>query len=672
MSFCTESLLEFTLPQRQEILQKIVQRTILARVFDQKAAVLSKQNKGGNFHLCNQGHEIIGVAGGIYLENPKYMSFPYYRDRGFALGKGVSAKELFASAMARGIDQHSGGRMMPDHYGDLSKGLASQSSVVGSQMLQAVGYAKGIALKQEKSGVYVSLGDGATSQGDFHEALNFATIHKLPVLFVVQDNEWAISVKQSEQTSGSNIAKMISGYDNLQIHNIDGTCIEQVMLAYEKSIENFSQGPSVIVAKVPRMGPHSSSDNVQKYKSSLEQQKDIENDPLPKLCARVQETGLMTQKEWDDLWTETKAFVDKEAQEALEVAFEESISNDDAYKKHTIEEIQHPSEKKEPIPMATAINRALKEEMQRDSRIVVFGQDVADNKGGVFCITEGLSNMFGSNRCFNTPLAESTIMGLSLGLSLQERFLPVAEIQFADYIWTGINQLFNEIASFYFRSKGQSNLPLVIRMPTGGYIQGGPYHSQSIEAFLAHVPGLKVVLPSSARDAKCLLKASIRDPNPVVFLEHKALYRQMHYSANVEPTEKEIIPLGKGRLVQQGDEFTVITWGMGVLQALNCSRDQFSCDIIDLRTIKPFDKDIIRKSVEKTAKVLIIQEAPKTCGFGAEIASFIAEELFMSLDAPIFRVAGKDLPVPFAKHLEEMVLPSDKDIKNAMSKLQQY
>jgi 2-oxoisovalerate dehydrogenase E1 component len=323
-----------------------------------------------------------------------------------------------------------------------------------------------------------------------------------------------------------------------------------------------------------------------------------------------------------------------------------------------------------------ALNHALLEEMERDKGVVVFGQDVARGKGGVFGITRSLSDQFGENRCFNTPLAESTIVGLAIGLSFDGFHKPVAEIQFADYSWTGMNQLFNELSSIYYRSNGQWNCPVVIRMPYGGYIQGGPYHSQSIEAFLSHCPGLKVVIPSNAADAKRLLKTAIRDPNPVIFLEHKALYRQRLFCARPETGADALLPFGKAETVRVGTDLTFVGWGMTVLMGVEAAdilmKEGISVEVIDLRTLVPLDFAAVLASIQKTGKLLIAHEAPRNCGFGAEIAARAAEEAFHYLDAPVHRVGGKDCPVPYCKDLEEEVLPQKKDIENALRTLASY
>lgn len=656
----------------QQFALEVFKKVVLTRVVDEKTAILAKQNKGGTFHLCHKGHELIGVVGGALLKNPENIGFPYYRDRGFPIGKGCKSQDLLTSFIARATPLHSGGRMMPDHYSDRENGVICQSSVVASQILHAVGAAKSIQLSKGSGVVYVSMGDGASSQGDFHEALNFAAIHKLPVIFCVQDNGWAISVPQKEQTAGGSVEKVASGYEGLSVYSVDGCDFEEVFEAYTACIERASTGPSIIVAKVPRMGSHSSSDDPKLYKSDACFLEDQRRDPLLLLREFLIESGFATEDEIEKITEEIKRVVDEEALLAEEAPLPRSVTNEDAFAPAPMIAATL-NEGSEEIVMATAINRALKEEMERDEDLVVFGQDVARGKGGVFKITENLTALFGEGRCFNTPLAESLIMGLALGMSVGGRHRCVAEIQFADYIWTGVNQLFNEIASFYFRSNGMWSVPIVIRMPCGGYIQGGPYHSQSIEGVLSHIPGLKVVMPSNANDAKRLLKAAIRDPNPVIFLEHKALYRQRTFAARFESGIEDLFPIGKAQIVRSGETMTIVCWGMMVMIVSDIVAElDLSIEVIDLCTIVPWDKETVLASVRKTGKALIVQEAVLESGFGAEVAAVIAEEAFTSLDAPIRRIGALKLPVPYAKELETEVLPSRAQIKKVIEELYRY
>jgi len=641
----------------------------ISRFTDEKMNKLVKQNKGTTFFLSNQGHELIGILSALSLKPKKDWAFPYYRDRAFVHALGSSLVDIFASFLARDSAHHSSGRMMPDHFCDNSLNIACQSSCVGSQFLQAVGVAK--ALNNDEI-VYVSGGDGSTSQGDFHEALNFASIYKLPVLFVIQDNGYAISVTTKEQTSGS-IAQIASGYDNLKVFEIDGTDYVKTSQALEDArvyLRN-RKGPVLVVAKVPRLGAHSNSDDPKKYKSDEQIQEEIKKDPLTLFEKFVKDEKILTVDEIEKLKKEIFEFVDNQAIKAEEVDFPkpESVARG-VFKDFIIEDKE--VLKEETITIMDGLNQALKEEMQLDDSIVIFGEDVADKKGGVFGITRGLSDQFSKSRCFNTPLAESTIIGVALGMSLVNK-KPVCEIQFADYTWSGINQLVNELASIYYRSNGEYNCPVVVRIPFGGYIQGGPYHSQSLESLLCHVPGLKVVVPSNAKDAKMLLKASIRDPNPVIFLEHKAIYRQRAYSATQEPSEDSIISLGKANIAHEGEDVTIVCYGMMVMYAVDIAKklekEGLSVEVVDLRSLMPLDLDTILTSVKKTSKLLVLHEDKTFCGYGAEIASLVMENAFDYLDAPIKRIGALDIPIPYAKVLEDLYFPQKDDIEKEIRKL---
>jgi len=665
---------------RQKCLETL-EAMYLTRFLDEKMTKLSRQNKGGTFHLSSMGHEMIGTMCGLSLESGRDWGLPYYRDRPFAVGFGVQLKEMIAAFLTRDIPHHSGGRMMPEHFSHKGMHIPCQSSVVGSQFLQAVGVAKAVQHLDKDQVVYVSGGDGSTSQGDFHEALNFATIHKLPLIFVIQDNGWAISVPVSEQTSGGSIAPISRGYEGLDVHQIDGCDFEEVSKAISASVRKGREkrGPSLIVAKIPRLGPHSSSDDPNKYKEDATLKEEKEKDPIPRFEGWLQEMGLVSESDLETIRRACFDKVEKASDEAEEIPFPPKESHATKVYK---EAKSHPTIESETMDttdahvMVDALNEGLKEEMERDKGVVVFGQDVARGKGGVFGVTRELTNLFGESRCFNTPLAESTIVGLSIGLSLVEPLKPVAEIQFSDYMWTGVNQLFNELASFYYRSNGEWNCPVVIRMPYGGYIQGGPYHSQCPEAFLAHAPGLKVVIPSNAADAKRLLKGAIRDPNPVIFLEHKALYRQRVFSARKLPEKDEVLPLGKANIVKEGTDITFVGWGMTIFMAVDVAakleKEGLFVEIIDLRTVHPFDEEAINRSVQKTGKLLIAHEAAGNCGLGSEIAARISEKMFAYLDAPIMRVTGEDCPVPYSKILEDEVLPQPLDLEEALRKLARF
>ena len=667
--------------ERRHSCLSAIEAIYLTRMMDDKMQKLVRQNKGGTFHLCVNGHEMIGVLSAQSLIPGKDWGLPYYRDRAFAIGLGCSLKEILGAFLARAVPHHSGGRMMPEHFSHQELRIPCQSSCVGSQFLQAVGVAKGVQLAGKDEVVYVSGGDGSTSQGDFHEALNFSCLHRLRIIFVIQDNGWAISVPVKDQTAGGSIAKLGRGYEGLSVFEIDGCDYEEVSDALAQAVAKgrSGNGPSLIVAKVPRLGAHSSSDDPSKYKDQVCIAEEKARDPIPRFEQWIIENGHATDGELAALRDRCFKRIEQAALEADQIPFPDAQTASDGVFKE-VETSSYPpfseddtSSSPDGIVMMDALNHALDEEMGRDPGVIVFGQDVAGGKGGVFGITRGLTAKYGVERCFNSPLAESTIIGIAMGISIVGDFKPVVEIQFADYMWTGVNQLFNELASYYYRSNGEWNCPLVIRMPCGGYIQGGPYHSQSIEAFLSHCPGLKVAIPSNAADAKRMLKAAIRDPNPVIFLEHKALYRQRVFCARPEPKEEELLPLGKAKVVRKGSDLTLVCWGMMVFMASQVAekmgQEGISVEIIDLRTMVPLDIETVLQSLKKTGKLLIAHEAARQCGFGAEVAARVAEEAFSYLDAPVMRVAGKDCPVPYCKQLEDAVLPQLADLEKGIRDL---
>lgn len=642
------------------ILKEIFEKVLLSRKLDDKLFSITKQNKGGTFHVFAKGHELVGVVAASLLKKGVDWAFPYYRDRSFVVGLGASLSEIIAATMGRASPAFSGGRMMPDHYTHEQLRIPCQSSCVGSQLLQAVGTAKAIKMDGKKEVVYVSIGDGGTSQGDMHEALNFAAIHKLPVIFVVQDNGWAISTPKNEQTASTHFGNIAKGYEGLEVFDVDGTDFEQLHTKFKHSIDRAreGEGPSLVVASVPRLGPHSSSDDPKKYKTEEILFEEEKRDPIDQFKEYLLCHEILSTEEMALIEQEIKAKIEM-AQEKAEACPQPDLKSLEMFKDHTDGVYQLPEE----TVMVDAINRALKDEMTSDSSVVVFGQDVAHGKGGVFGATRLLTEQFG-NRCFNTPLAESTIVGVGIGMGFYQ-MKPVAEIQFCDYMWTGINQIINEMSSIYYRSDGMWPCPLTIRMPCGGYIQGGPYHSQSVEGYLSHCPGLKVVIPSSAHEAYALLRQAIQDPNPVIFLEHKALYRQ-----KVSYPQAKEVKIGQAHTILEGDEVVVITWGLMVsycYEVIN-SIDE-SIELIDTRGTSPVDWQTLFRAVKKCGKVLIVHESSKTGGFGAEIATRIQEACFFDLDAPIERIAAKDLPVAYAKNIETETLPQKEQIKKTLLQL---
>lgn len=653
---------------------------LLSRFADEKMAKLSKQNKGGTFQLSAAGHELVGVVSASHLISGKDWGLPYYRDQPFALGIGCDLVELFAVFLGRDTEHHSAGRMMPYHYSHKGLRLFCQSSVVGSQFLHAAGIALAIKNLGGDEVVYVSGGEGSTSQGDFHEALNFASIHKLPVIFMIQDNGWAISVPSTEQSAGKTMANMARGYEGLSVFEVDGTSYPEFGQAMGDAVARAraKKGPSCVFAHVKRLSAHSNSDDPKKYKAAGTE--DQKHDPILKFEKWLREEGIAETSLLEKMRVEAFEEVEKAALDAEKMPYPEKGSGRmrvfaDYTPPHSLNlEPQVIGDEK--IVIMDAINHALDEEMALDPHVVVFGQDVAHGKGGVFGITKNLTEKYGVQRCFNTPLAESTIIGLAIGMAADGIHKPVAEVQFADYVWTGINQLFNEAASIHYRSNGEWEVPIVVRMPYGGYIQGGPYHSQSIEGFFAHCPGLKIVIPSNAADAKALMKTAIRDPNPVVFMEHKALYRQQKYCARLEPSKDFLLPFGQANVVREGKDATIVCWGMMVLMALDAAEKLalkgIAVEVIDVRTIVPLDIMTITQSVKKTGRLMIVHEAPQSGGFGAEIAARIAEEAFEYLDAPIHRLGGFESAVPYSKPLENEVLPQPHDLENTLLHLLNY
>ena len=537
------------------------------------------------------------------------------------------------------------------------------------------------AVKQGKDEVvYVSSGEGTTSQGDFHEAINWAAKEKLPVIFVIQNNKYAISVHVSEQMTRQSVYRFTAGYEGLTPYKVDGTDFFASFRVMKEAVEKARQdkGPVLIEAETVRLLPHSSSDSQIKYRSKKELEEDQKNDPIPKLENTLLEAGLFSAEELQTLRNETKKEVDQAAEQAQQ--------HPDPRPEYIYDYLYAPAEETahlkfeasnpsgERVVMVDAINHALKEEMARNDKMYVFGEDVADKKGGVFTATSGLSTQFGKERCFNAPLAESSIIGVAIGMAVYG-LKPVVEIQFGDYIWTAMMQIRNELATMRWRAYNFWSAPVVVRVPVGGYIHGGLCHSQNIEGFFAHLPGIKIAYPSNAADAKGLLKTAIRSGDPVLFLEHKGLYRQS-YAAAPEPDEDYLLPFGKAAIKREGNDLTIVTWGALVHKSLEAARllekEGLQIEVIDIRTINPLDMETIANSVKKTSKVLIVHEDTRFHGFGAEIAAQIAEQAFEFLDGPVRRVAGADTPVPFSSVLEKAALPQTEDIVKAARELESY
>lgn len=650
-----------------EKLFSVLRLMLLSRAIDHKAMNLLRQGKTF-FHISGSGHEAIQTAVGLSLDKQLDWIFPYYRDLGLVLTFGLTPYEFFLQCFAKATDPASGGRQLPTHWGHTKINLPSQSSPTGTQFLQAVG----AALASVKNGkpyiAYVSSGEGTTSQGEFHEAINWASREKLPVLFVIQNNGYAISVPVKNQSGGkdNSIAEMMSGYHNLLRINLDGTNFFE---SYEKVQEavkyiNDGNGPVLIEANVVRLQSHSSSDDQKKYRNHKELDEELKRDPIDQFSKWLIKEGLLSVNELEKIKFEVTEEVNLASDKAMAEAdptpadAAKFVFDESSLRESLEYERNDPSGEK--IVMVDAINHALREEMEINNKIYIFGEDIADGKGGVFTATKGLSTKYGSERVFNSPLAEASIAGVATGMALAG-LKPVVEIQFGDYIWPAFMQLRDETATMRYRSNNNWTSPVVMRVAVGGYIHGGLYHSQNIESFFAHVPGIFIAYPSNAADAKGLLKTAMRINDPVLFCEHKGLYRQS-YAITPEPDENYLVPFGKAKVVKEGNDLTVISYGAALWDCITAAKkledEGYSVEVIDLRTIIPIDEETIFNSVKKTNKCIIVHEDTLTGGFGGEIAARVSDNCFKFLDGPVRRIAALDSHIPYSPILEAAVLPS--------------
>ena len=644
---------------------------LLSRYLDDKQLILLKQGKGF-FHIGGAGHEASGVAAAFSLKPGFDYAYPYYRDQAFCLGLGMTSRDHLLSFLAKEEDPSSGGRQMPQHFGHGELKIVSQSSPTGTQYLQATGAGFSLLRNGKHAVVYVSSGEGTTSQGDYHEALNWASREKSPVIFHVQDNNYAISVPIADQTSGSSVYNISSGYENLARFNVDGTNFFESHMAFNKAVDRARQGkgPSLVVSDVVRLLPHSSSDDQRKYRPKEELEQDLERDPLIVFELSCIKAGIIKKNEFDKLKVQLKKQIDEDA----EWAELRSDPRKTDFKKNLFSLNQFNFKNnlnknfKDKIVMVDAINHALDEELTYNDKMIIYGQDVAGGKGGVFTATRGLTDKHGKDRVFNSPLAESSIIGTAVGMATLG-YKPVVEIQFGDYIWYGMMQIRNEVATMRYRSNGEWSCPIVIRVPVGGYIHGSLCHSQSIDGYFTHLPGIYIAYPSNAQDAKGLLKMACRLDDPVIFLEHKGLYRQ-GFASSLEPDENYLLPFGKASIVNEGDDLSIITWGALVQKSIEAVRNvSASVDIIDLRTLCPLDMETILKSIQKTNRLLIIHEDNMTNGFGAEISARVVSEGFEFLDAPIKRIASVDAPIAYSSILENEILVQTKWIEDGIKEM---
>jgi 2-oxoisovalerate dehydrogenase E1 component len=652
---------------------------LLTRLTDDRIDMLIKQGKA-TFLISGSGHEAIQVALAMAMEGGKDWFFTYYRDNAIATALGLQPKDIFRHIMGRSTDSFTGGRQMPMHLGSKELRMPTASSPTGSQYLQAVGAALSAVYRETDEVAYVGGGEGSTSEGEFFEAINWAARAKLPTIFCIQNNRFAISVPIEQQTAGASVYKVIQGFEGLHKFHIDGTdFLESYATAKEAvRLARAGEGPSMIYADVVRLRSHSASDAQEKYRSKESIEKDREKDPIKKFEQVLVERGILTEDEIQNIRKEITELVLKSAEEAFaEPGPDAKTVEDELFcppNRQTPIKYEASAPAGDPIVMVDAVNHALHEEMEKNPLMLVYGEDVQDGKGGVFTATKGLSTKYGIKRCFNSPLAEASIVGTAVGAALAG-LKPVIEIQFADYIWPAMMQIRDELVMYRYRSNGLFDCPVTIRVATGGYIGGGHYHSQNIEAIFAKCPGLYIAYPSNAADAKGLLKTACQIKDPVLFLEHKFLYRQ-GYAKSPEPDKDYYLPFGKAAVKKEGNDLTIVTYGAMVEKALKASRELekkgYGVEVVDIRTIVPLDTETIIASVKKTGKAIVFHEDSKFIGFGAEIASQIAELAFEYLDAPVKRVAGLHVHIPFHPNLENAALPQDSWILKAAEELLAY
>ena len=643
----------------------------LARAVDERMWIL---NRAGRipFVISGQGHEGAQVGIAWPLEKGKDWIAPFYRSIATCLTFGMSARDIMTAQYATANDPSSGGRQMPGHYGSHEHNLVSVSSPVATQLLHAVGIALAAKIRKTGQVAMTTMGEGSSNQGDVHEGLNFAAIHKLPFVFVVENNGYAISVPAAMQVSVANVADRASGY------GIPGVVVDgaDVLACYRASRDAVARaragkGPTLIEAKVTRLTAHSSDDQQTKYRSAEELAAETGHDALPRFREQLRDAGILTDEIEARLAAEIKAIVE-DATDYAEAQPDPDPAGATRYVYAGRKRRRRGAWLMPPRTFIDAIRETLADEMRRDPSVIVLGEDVG-KKGGVFLATDGLWAEFGDDRVIDTPLTESMIVGTSIGAAVNG-LRPVCEIQFADFIFPAFNQIVSEAARMRYRSNNGYGVPMTIRAPYGGGVHGALYHSQSVEAFFTHVPGLKVVVPSTPHDARGLLRSSIRDPDPVIFFEHKKMYRSVRGDV---PDTDYTVPLGKAAITHPGTQVTVVAYGLMAHYALEAAdrvaEEGISAEVVDLRTLRPLDTETLLDSVRKTGKCLVVYEDNRFGGYGAEVAAIVAEEAFDYLDGPVTRVAGPEVPgVPYNHVLEEWFMVNPEKIADGIRTLAAY